>query len=54
MRGVRAFRDALAAPKNKGVTNIAHGSDAIEPGLSMFPNWGTIKAGGFKPWRKPT
>ena len=31
MPGVRAFRDPLAAPKNKGLTNIARGS--ADPGM---------------------
>ena len=30
MPGVRAFRDPLAAPKNKGLTNSARGSSARE------------------------
>ena len=30
MPGVRVFRDPLAAPKNKGVTNSARGSAEIE------------------------
>ena len=33
MPGVRAFRDPLAAPKNKGLTNSARGSSKIIRGF---------------------